>query len=141
MVDPFIARDEWWLLPEGIEELLPDQAEHLERLRRDLLDLFAAWGNNSSMPSGNNHHSSRAMKGSTIANHASAFILVYRRTKYSSTTPAAMLSSPVKRRRRLSMTAMVAKTWRIMAGLAKGNMPSIIRSSATADNKSCHIFA
>ena len=44
MVDPFIARDERWLLPEGIEELLPDQAEHLERLRRNLLDLFAAIG-------------------------------------------------------------------------------------------------
>jgi ATP phosphoribosyltransferase regulatory subunit len=44
MVDPFIARDERWLLPEGIEELLPDQAEPLERLRRNLLDLFAAWG-------------------------------------------------------------------------------------------------
>jgi len=44
MVDTFIARDERWLLPEGIEELLPDQAEHLERLRRNLLDLFAAWG-------------------------------------------------------------------------------------------------
>ena len=44
MVDPFIARDERWLLPEGIEELLPDQAECLERLRRNLLDLFAGWG-------------------------------------------------------------------------------------------------
>jgi len=44
MVDPFIARDERWLLPEGIEELLPEQAEPLERLRRSLLDLFAAWG-------------------------------------------------------------------------------------------------
>ena len=30
MVDPFIARDERWLLPEGIEELLPEQAERLE---------------------------------------------------------------------------------------------------------------
>ena len=44
MVDPFIARDERWLLPEGIEELLPDQAECLERLRRNLLDLFSGWG-------------------------------------------------------------------------------------------------
>jgi ATP phosphoribosyltransferase regulatory subunit len=44
MVDPFIARDERWLLPEGIEELLPEQAERVERLRRDLLDLFAGWG-------------------------------------------------------------------------------------------------
>lgn len=44
MVDPFIARDERWLLPEGIEELLPEQAERLERLRRNLLDRFATWG-------------------------------------------------------------------------------------------------
>ncbi len=33
-----------WLLPEGIEELLPPQAEHLERLRRQLLGLFHSWG-------------------------------------------------------------------------------------------------
>ena len=33
-----------WLLPEGIEELLPDQAEHMERLRRQVLDLFHSWG-------------------------------------------------------------------------------------------------
>ncbi|MGZ4957941.1 MAG: ATP phosphoribosyltransferase regulatory subunit [Methylomonas sp.] len=33
-----------WLLPEGIEEVLPEQAEHLERLRRKLLDTFACWG-------------------------------------------------------------------------------------------------
>ena len=44
MVDPFIISDERWLLPEGIEELLPDQAERLEGLRRNLLDLFAGWG-------------------------------------------------------------------------------------------------
>lgn len=33
-----------WLLPEGIEELLPPQAWLLERLRRELLDLFHGWG-------------------------------------------------------------------------------------------------
>lgn len=33
-----------WLLPEGIEEMLPKQAEHLERLRRQLIDLFHTWG-------------------------------------------------------------------------------------------------
>lgn len=33
-----------WLLPEGIEELLPQQAENLERLRRRLLDVFHSWG-------------------------------------------------------------------------------------------------
>lgn len=36
--------DDSWLLPEGIEEILPDDAARLERLRRDVLDRFAAWG-------------------------------------------------------------------------------------------------
>ena len=35
---------ERWLLPEGIEEILPDEARRLESLRRRLLDLFASWG-------------------------------------------------------------------------------------------------
>jgi len=33
-----------WLLPEGIDELLPDEAQILEDLRRRLLDLFDSWG-------------------------------------------------------------------------------------------------
>lgn len=33
-----------WLLPEGIEELLPEQAAHMESMRRGLLDLFDTWG-------------------------------------------------------------------------------------------------
>ncbi|WP_456374186.1 ATP phosphoribosyltransferase regulatory subunit [Thiolapillus sp.] len=33
-----------WLLPEGIDELLPEQAARLEALRRRLLDQFASWG-------------------------------------------------------------------------------------------------
>ncbi|WP_419621429.1 ATP phosphoribosyltransferase regulatory subunit, partial [Thiolapillus sp.] len=33
-----------WLLPEGIDELLPDQARRLETLRRRLLDQFGSWG-------------------------------------------------------------------------------------------------
>jgi len=33
-----------WLLPEGIEEVLPTEAARLERLRRRLLDLFGSWG-------------------------------------------------------------------------------------------------
>ena len=33
-----------WLLPDGIEEILPEEAKHLENLRRKLLDLFACWG-------------------------------------------------------------------------------------------------
>ena len=33
-----------WLLPEGIEEILPPAAGRLEQLRRRLLDLYASWG-------------------------------------------------------------------------------------------------
>ncbi len=33
-----------WLLPEGIGETLPPQAQSLERLRRILLDLYQSWG-------------------------------------------------------------------------------------------------
>lgn len=33
-----------WLLPDGVEELLPEEAEALERIRRQTLDLFRSWG-------------------------------------------------------------------------------------------------
>ena len=33
-----------WLLPDGIEEILPDRALKVERLRRRLLDLYHTWG-------------------------------------------------------------------------------------------------
>ncbi|MBK5938979.1 ATP phosphoribosyltransferase regulatory subunit [Halochromatium roseum] len=36
--------DERWLLPTGIEEVLPARAAELERLRRRLLDLYRSWG-------------------------------------------------------------------------------------------------
>ncbi len=36
--------DAHWLLPIGFDELLPDQAREIERLRRALLDLYHAWG-------------------------------------------------------------------------------------------------
>lgn len=39
-----------WLLPPGIEDLLPPQAQALEAARRRLLDLFAAWGYRLVMP-------------------------------------------------------------------------------------------
>ncbi len=39
-----------WLLPEGIEETLPEDARRLERLRRRLLDEFACWGYELVMP-------------------------------------------------------------------------------------------
>ena len=36
--------DDRWLLPEGIEEVLPEAAKKLESLRRQLLDLYCSWG-------------------------------------------------------------------------------------------------
>ncbi|MCH7743231.1 MAG: ATP phosphoribosyltransferase regulatory subunit, partial [Proteobacteria bacterium] len=33
-----------WLLPDGIEDILPAQAQELELIRRRLLDLYASWG-------------------------------------------------------------------------------------------------
>ncbi len=33
-----------WLLPDGIDEVLPPEALNLERVRRRLLDIFAVWG-------------------------------------------------------------------------------------------------
>jgi ATP phosphoribosyltransferase regulatory subunit len=45
-----MSDQERWLLPEGIEEILPDEARRLERLRRQLLDLFGTWGYELVMP-------------------------------------------------------------------------------------------
>jgi len=39
-----------WLLPEGVEEILPVEARRAENLRRRLLDLFDAWGYELVMP-------------------------------------------------------------------------------------------
>lgn len=33
-----------WLLPDGVEEILPAEAKPIEFLRRQLLDLYGAWG-------------------------------------------------------------------------------------------------
>lgn len=41
---------EHWVLPQGIEEALPEHAVRLEILRRDLLDLYATWGYELVMP-------------------------------------------------------------------------------------------
>jgi ATP phosphoribosyltransferase regulatory subunit len=43
------AKDKW-LLPEGIEEVLPPAAWRLEYARRELLDLFSSWGYELIMP-------------------------------------------------------------------------------------------
>jgi len=37
-------QDNRWVLPDGIEELLPEQSFILETLRRDLLDNYSRWG-------------------------------------------------------------------------------------------------
>jgi ATP phosphoribosyltransferase regulatory subunit len=42
--------DQYWALPDGISEALPDEAESLEQLRRGLLDLFTSWGYRLVMP-------------------------------------------------------------------------------------------
>lgn len=39
-----------WLLPEGIEEVLPPDARQLENARREILDLYARWGYQLIMP-------------------------------------------------------------------------------------------
>ncbi len=39
-----------WLLPEGVEEILPAEARRAEILRRGLLDLFEGWGYELVMP-------------------------------------------------------------------------------------------
>ncbi|MEJ1353949.1 MAG: ATP phosphoribosyltransferase regulatory subunit [Candidatus Sedimenticola sp. (ex Thyasira tokunagai)] len=43
-------KTEHWLLPEGIAEVLPPQAQTLEKMRRELLDLFYCWGYELVMP-------------------------------------------------------------------------------------------
>ena len=42
--------DGHWILPQGIEEALPEQAARLECLRRDLLDLYTSWCYEMVMP-------------------------------------------------------------------------------------------
>ena len=37
-------RSDRWMLPDGIEEMLPPQAARIQRLRRELLDTFRVWG-------------------------------------------------------------------------------------------------
>ncbi|WP_421682388.1 ATP phosphoribosyltransferase regulatory subunit [Stutzerimonas urumqiensis] len=39
-----MATVERWLLPDGIEEVLPPEAERIEQARRSVLDLFRRWG-------------------------------------------------------------------------------------------------
>lgn len=50
MVASVTPKNDRWLLPEGIVELLPAQAQQLEQLRRRLLDTFDGWGYELVMP-------------------------------------------------------------------------------------------
>ncbi len=45
-----MGKNKHWLLPEGIEEVLPPDAACLEQLCRELLDLLASWGYELAMP-------------------------------------------------------------------------------------------
>ena len=45
-----MSSQDQWLLPEGIEEVLPPEAWRLECARRELLDLFDRWGYDLIMP-------------------------------------------------------------------------------------------
>lgn len=42
--------DQYWALPDGISEALPEESWRLENLRRGLLDLYATWGYQMVMP-------------------------------------------------------------------------------------------
>ena len=44
------ARTDRWLLPDGVDELLPEAAWRVERLRRDIVDRCRAWGFELVMP-------------------------------------------------------------------------------------------
>lgn len=45
-----LIRQDRWLLPDGIEEVLPESAAKVELLRRRLLDLYASWGYQQVIP-------------------------------------------------------------------------------------------
>lgn len=45
-----MSRANRWLLPDGIEEILPPQAHRIEQLRRHLIDLLDSWGYDFIMP-------------------------------------------------------------------------------------------
>ena len=45
-----MSQEDRWILPEGIDELLPPVAWRLEQLRRDLLDLYHGWGYDLVLP-------------------------------------------------------------------------------------------
>jgi ATP phosphoribosyltransferase regulatory subunit len=45
-----MSRANRWLLPDGVKEVLPPQAQRIEGLRRNVVDLYHAWGYDLVMP-------------------------------------------------------------------------------------------
>ena len=45
-----MAHEKLWLLPDGVDEVLPPRARALEEMRRRMLDLFERWGYEYVMP-------------------------------------------------------------------------------------------
>ena len=39
-----MTNEDKWMLPDGVDELLPDRAMIAEKVRRNVLDLFEVWG-------------------------------------------------------------------------------------------------
>ena len=39
-----------WLLPEGVQEILPKEAQQIESIRRQILDTFHCWGYDQVIP-------------------------------------------------------------------------------------------
>ena len=62
-----------WQLPDGVEEVLPEQAAAVEHLRRALLDLFASWGYQLVIPPlmefTESTHSPTALQAPAVALH------------------------------------------------------------------------
>lgn len=50
MANNGFGKDNRWLLPDGVDEVLPPRAAQLEQLRRRLLDMYAGWGYELVMP-------------------------------------------------------------------------------------------
>ncbi len=47
---PSLSNGDRWLLPVGVEEMLPAEAAQIEKLRRKVLDLLGSWGYDLVMP-------------------------------------------------------------------------------------------
>ncbi|MEK6748551.1 MAG: ATP phosphoribosyltransferase regulatory subunit [Pseudomonadota bacterium] len=64
------ATTDHWLLPEGIEELLPSQAQKIEDLRRSVIDKFRTWGYDLVVPPLIEHLESLLVGNGTDLDHS-----------------------------------------------------------------------